>query len=213
MAFTRFHDDPCRIAKQIQQATDPGRWILNVPGNGDKPDYMADPQIRIQTWGVNLMTNCIDLEGELKGVNRHLSRDCLGKDQYQQYNVPTKPIQYPTNKSMYTEESRTIMPAWTARDLEQVNWYILPLNPQENTCMSFENNLSTRILEKDYFVAKVPCTYINPTNYMPLPVTSVKGKYIGGTESCDTSNSCDIVRSSAPGLHSIKEISKRGVRK
>jgi hypothetical protein len=43
------------------------------------------------------------------------------------------------------------MPAWTARDLEQVDWYTLPLNPQENTCMPFINNLNTRILEKDYF--------------------------------------------------------------
>uniref|UniRef100_A0A6C0EU37 Uncharacterized protein n=1 Tax=viral metagenome TaxID=1070528 RepID=A0A6C0EU37_9ZZZZ len=195
MAFTRFHDDPCRVAKQLQQSTDQGRWILNVPGNGDKPSYMADPQVRIQTWGGNLMTNSINLESELKGVNRPLSKDCLGKDQYQKYNVPTQAIQYPTNTSMFTEESRTIMPAWTARDLEQVNWYMLPLNPQENTCMSFENNLSTRILEKDNFVAQVPCTFINPTNYLPLPSTPVKGKYIGGTELCTSDNSCDAIRS------------------
>ena len=34
MAFTRFHDDPARVAKQLQQQTDQVRWILNVPGNG-----------------------------------------------------------------------------------------------------------------------------------------------------------------------------------
>ena len=171
MAFTRFHDDPCRIQKQLQQSTDPGRWILNVPGNGSTPDYIADPQIRIQTWGANLMTNCVNIESELRGVNRPLSRDCLGKDQYQKFNFPTQAIQYPTNKSLYTEESRTIMPAWTARDLEQVDWYSLPLNPQENTCMPFENNLSTRILEKDYFVAQIPCSYINdPNSQFPLPL-------------------------------------------
>ena len=87
MSFTRFHDDPCRVAKQLQQSTDPGRWILNVPGNGDKPEYMADPQIRIQTWGGNLMTNCVDLESELRGVNRRANKDCLGKDEYQKFNV------------------------------------------------------------------------------------------------------------------------------
>jgi hypothetical protein len=157
MAFTRFHDDPCRIKKQIQQSTDPGRWILNVPGYGDKPQYMADPQIRIQTWGGNLMTNSIEVESSLKGINKPLSRDCLGKDEYTKFNVYSQPIQYPTNKSLYTEESRTIAPAWTARDLEQVDWYYLPLNPQENTCYPFENNVNTRILEKDNFVAKLPC--------------------------------------------------------
>ena len=82
MAFTRFRDDPARISKQLQQSTDPGRWILNVPGNGDTPSYMADPQVRIQTWGANLMTNSVLLEGELRGVGRLLNRDCLGKDQY-----------------------------------------------------------------------------------------------------------------------------------
>ena len=87
MAFTRFHDDPCRIKKQLQQSTDPGRWILNVPGYGDKPQYMADPHVRIQTWGGNLMTNSVELESSLKGINKPLSRDCLGKDEYTKFNV------------------------------------------------------------------------------------------------------------------------------
>jgi len=44
-------------------------------------------------------------------------------------------------------------PAWLYRDLEQNNFDILPLNPQENTCIPFQNNLNTRILERDYFTA------------------------------------------------------------
>jgi hypothetical protein len=115
---------------------------------------MSDPQIIPQKWGGNLRTNTINLESDLRGVNRQQGRDCLGKDEYTKYNVPTQKISYPSNSTLYTEESRTIMPAWTARDLEQVNWYSLPLNPQENTCMPFQNNLSTRILEKDYFIRK-----------------------------------------------------------
>ena len=168
MAFTRFRDDPCRVEKQLQQSTDVGRWILNVPGNGDKPAYMSDPQIRIQTWGGNLMTNCVDLESELRGVNRRANKDCLGKDEYVKFNVPTQKISYPSNSQLYTEESRTIMPAWTARDLEQVDWYTLPLNPQENTCMPFANNLSTRIIEKDYFVAQIPCSLPNVPGSLPV---------------------------------------------
>ena len=57
MAFTRFNDDPCRIMKQLQESTDQGRYILNVPGNGDKPCYIDDPYIRLQGWGANLMIN------------------------------------------------------------------------------------------------------------------------------------------------------------
>ena len=48
MAFTRFHDDPCRIEKQLQETTGIGRYMLNVPGNGDKPMFMDDPFIRMQ---------------------------------------------------------------------------------------------------------------------------------------------------------------------
>jgi hypothetical protein len=193
MAFTRFHDDPCRIEKQLQQSTDPGRWILNAPGYGDKPEYMADPHIRIQTWGGNLMTNCIDLESDLRGVNRRANKDCLGKDEYTKFNVSTNHVNYPTNNKLYTEESRTIMPAWTARNLEQTNWQILPLNPQENTCIPFQNNLSTRILEKDYFVMKREC----PTSRVPgdLPVNQGKRSlsYPQGPQICTHENSCELI--------------------
>ena len=51
MAETRFNSDPCRISKKLQQMTDQGRYIMNMPGNGEHPAYMADPQIII--WKVN----------------------------------------------------------------------------------------------------------------------------------------------------------------
>jgi hypothetical protein len=188
MAFTRFHDDPCRIAKQNQQATGSGRWVLDVPGNGPTPAYMADPHIRIQTWGGNLRTNSTNLESDLFGVNRRLNKDCLGKDEYTKFNVPTQPISYPTCFSLTTEESRAIMPPWTARDLEQVDWYYPPLNPQENTCMSFQNNLSTRILEKDYFVRSNVC--MPHTNIFPLPVSTMTSSRGGFSLTCINDNSC-----------------------
>jgi len=154
MACTRFNYDPCRTKKSLQQATGPGRWILDVPGNGSKPYYMEDPHIIMQKWGANLRTNTINLESDLKGVNHPLSRDCLGKDQYQQFNVPNEAIQYPSSSSLSTGQSRATHPAWWYRDLEQVDWYYPPINPQVNTCLPFQSNLSTRILEKDYFKAK-----------------------------------------------------------
>ena len=192
MANTRFYYDPCRTKKSLQQSTDPGRYILNVPGNGADPCYIEDPQIIIQKWGANLRTNTINLESELMGVNRKTSRDCLGKDLYTNYNVPNSAIQYPTCSNLYTEQSRAIMPAWTARDLEQVNWYTLPLNPQENTCLPFQNNLNTRILEKDYhmpFQLTPLCTDPNSTDNL-LPVVRERGGYSGGPNICSTTNSC-----------------------
>ena len=155
MAFTRFHDDPCRIQKQLQETTGIGRYMLNVPGNGDKPLFMDDPFIRMQKWGANLMTNTVNLESDLMGLTRPTNRDCKDVDEYSNKAVKSKSVQY-SSMQPTTEQPRATHPAWTARDLEQVDWYTLPLNPQENTCLRFENNISTRIIQKDNFVTCLP---------------------------------------------------------
>jgi hypothetical protein len=82
MAFTRFHDDPCRITKQLQQMTDQGRWVIDVPGNGVKPCFVLDPQIIPQKWGANLMTHSVDVQSCLLGIDKELNRDCLKQDNY-----------------------------------------------------------------------------------------------------------------------------------
>ena len=194
MACTRFFYDPCRTKKQLQQATGPGRYILDVPGNGANPCYIEDPQIIIQKWGANLRTNTINLESDLMGVNKPLSIDCLGKDNYQSYNVPNQAIQYPSCNNLYTEQSRATNPAWWYRDLEQVDWYYPPLNPQENTCFPFEANLSTRILEKDYFTPKRDCVINQTNNLLPTSFNLIKGTYVGGPNNCTGTNSCEYVK-------------------
>jgi hypothetical protein len=180
MAFTRFKYDDCRTKKSLQQATDPGRWILNVPGNGNTPFYMEDPQIIPQKWGGNLRTNTINLESDLRGVNRQLSRDCLGKNEYQKYNVPNQAIQYPSCSQLTTEQSRATNPAWWYRDLEQVDWQYPPLNPQANTCLPFQNNLSTRILEKDYFTPKRDCVLDETKQMLPTSFNLIRDSYVSG---------------------------------
>jgi hypothetical protein len=181
MAFTRFHDDPARISKQLQQMTDTGRWVLNVPGNGDKPHFALDPQIIPQKWGANLWTNSVDISSSLLGIDKSLNRDVpLGLLQKES---PSKApslgnvvkgssrIEYPVCDSfLTTDQSRVIMPAWTARDLQQNHAYILPNNPQANTEMPFQNYVNTRIFEKDYFKRPVDCTVnTNRQDYTVIP--------------------------------------------
>ena len=155
MAFTRFHDDPCRINKQLQESTGLGRYMLNVPGNGSKPLYMDDPHIRLQKWGGNLMTNTVSVESDLFGLSRNFNRDILDENDYKKHAVKSQSINYPSN-SETTDQSRATHPAWMLRDLEQFKPQILIFNPQENTCYPFQNNLNTRTLERDNFVAKFP---------------------------------------------------------
>ena len=69
-------------------------------------------------------------------------------------NINSSPNQYPVSRDLTTEQSRAVAPSWTVRDIRQVHFNDLPLDPQENTTMGFPNNLSTRILEKDSFISK-----------------------------------------------------------
>ena len=193
MAFTRFKYDESRTKKSLQQQTDPGRWILDVPGNGSHPCYIEDPQIIIQKWGANLRTNTINLESDLLGVNRTLSRDCLGKDNYLNYNVQNDAISYPSCPQLFTDQSRATNPAWLYRDLEQVDWYYPPLNQQENTCLPFQNNLSTRILEKDYFTPKRDCVITEGTN--SLPTNAFQTNFTKRSSSCTNNNLCENIPS------------------
>ena len=158
MAFTRFNYDYQRTAKLLQESTGPGRYLLNTPGNGVNPCYFEDPHIRLQKWGANLMQvkgegNVIDIASDLDGRTRRATKACP-KAQFPNHGVAkTMRNKYPKCKS-FTDETRASHPAWMYRDLEQTRWEYPLLDPQENTCMPFHNNLSTRILEKDYYKPK-----------------------------------------------------------
>lgn len=194
MAFTRFKYDDCRTIKSLQQQTDPGKWILDVPGNGINPCFIEDPQIRIQKWGANLRTNTINLESDLMGVNRKITKnDCID-DVYTKFNVPNNAIHSDNCKAEFTQQSRAIAPAWMVRDLEQVDWYYPPINPQINTCLPFQNNLSTRILEKDYFLPKTTCNSNLKAPSLPTSYISKTSNYSGSNNSCSSNNNCEFIK-------------------
>jgi hypothetical protein len=193
MAFTRFHDDPARIAKQLQQQTDQERWYLDVPGNGEKPCFALDPHIIPQKWGGNLWTQSTDIQSSLLGIDKQLNRDCLpvnGKNPYKRQTINTSPISYPNcDVFLTTEQSRAIMPAWTAKDLQQNHAYFLLHNPQQHTEIPFSNYVNTRILEKDSFKREIECIPDNGQGYT-VPVIEQKGTYVGGKTTCSATNNC-----------------------
>ena len=161
MAFTRFNYDDCRTKKKLQESTGPGRYSLNMPGNGPTPCFFNDPQIRMQKWGANLDTVIngapIDINSDLTGRTRKLTKYCTNK-KFPNAGVPTiQKKEYPVCGSALTDESRATHPAWMYRALPQNREYPLFLNPQENVCMQFHNNLNTRLLERDNFIPKIPC--------------------------------------------------------
>ena len=60
MSFSNIKDDPARIAKELEQSTATGRYMLDVPGP-DEVD-LEDPFVRLQKHGANLRTNTLNIE-------------------------------------------------------------------------------------------------------------------------------------------------------
>jgi hypothetical protein len=153
MAFTRFNYDDCRTEKLLQESTGPGRYILNTPGWGDKPNFINDPQIRMQNWGANLRHvpngSAIDIHSDLLGITRKLTKDCKSKKYPNKAIVHSQRVEYPIEKKCMVQESRVTHPAWMYKDLEQDHRYYLHVDPQENVFMGFQNNLNTTLLERD----------------------------------------------------------------
>jgi len=157
MAFTRFHDDPLRIQKQVDESTFSGRYMLNRPGQGIHMPFQADAQLRLQSWGANITTDIIPLESDFRGLTRRLCRDNTVLNDYEQNKQSVTPLQY-GESNPYVEESRASHPAWMYRDLEQPRWEMPWINPQAQIHIEkqFPNNIQTRILEKDYYHPTVP---------------------------------------------------------
>ena len=153
MTSTRFSSDECRIKKQLQESTGPGKYMLNVPGQGSTLTYFDDPYIRMQNWGGNLRTNFFDLENELKRPSNNF-RDCKNVSEDKVFTIAKDTNEY---NNEVTSQSRITHPVWEFREKGVNNFDYLFMNPQENVCFPFNNNISTRITEKDDFLFNKKC--------------------------------------------------------
>jgi hypothetical protein len=153
MAFTR--DDTNKMKLNVDRANDSLSYMLNVPGTGNTPNYIVDPQIRLQGFGGNISVNVVDINSMLLGVNKQLDRDCsVENSRDPNFNDTYKQYVYPEMTSAITDQPRAMHPVWQVRDLEQNDWAYLHENPQANTEILFDNNINSRMVEKDIYAAK-----------------------------------------------------------
>jgi hypothetical protein len=157
MTSTRYNYDNCRTQKRLQESSAPGRYMLDTPGPGLYLPFVCDPHIRLQQWGANLKNvqngHPIDIDSDLIGLTNKASKYNMTKKFPFNKNVNNKilNISFPNKSLPFTDETRATHPSWMYRDLEQSRKYPLFLDPQENICKHFHNNLSTRILERDKY--------------------------------------------------------------
>ena len=181
MSFTRFHDDPHRIKKQIDESSFAGRYMLNTPGPGEELPFFEDAQVRLQHWGANLQNNTVALESDLRGLTRPLNRDLTDENNYQKQSIYSDPNYYHSSQP-FIQESRASHPAWMYKDLEQTRWEKPLLNPLNGLEKGFHENLQTRILEKDNHTTKIP--FVNGTNQNNFYLTGNSICISGNEESC-----------------------------
>jgi hypothetical protein len=155
MAFTRFHDDPARIRKTLEESTYAEGYYLNTPGMGVNMPLQSDPQIRLQGWGANLCTNAIHVESDFRGLTRRLNKDLVEENNYFKHQAESDMFIYDTAHPMI-DESRATHPAWMYRDVEHKRWEHPWINPQDNFERVFPWNVQTRILERDNYRPKMP---------------------------------------------------------
>lgn len=141
MAFTRFHDDPCRVQENFNKSEAILNYQINVPGNSY--NYFDDPFIRLEKYGANWQPNKMDIENNLKNIDRPLSRD---------YNIHVMPEivneMIPTHNAQ-TEQSSFISKEKTV-EVGYDRWCSYPfINPQANIEIPFRNEISTRFIQKE----------------------------------------------------------------
>jgi hypothetical protein len=149
MSFTRFHDDPARILKGVQQSTFACEYAMNKPGPGLNMPYFEDSQLRLQKWGANMWSDSTNLESELRGLGKPLNH---GVKTFQETGLCTGSQKSFSSDDTHTEESRASHPAWIFRDLEQTRWEAPIINPQAHAIRTFDNLIQSRIMAKDQFV-------------------------------------------------------------
>lgn len=155
MANTRFNNDPYRTVKRLQEATDIGRYMLNAPGNGPTPSFIADPQIIPQKWGGNLCKHPTQIESTLLGITLPLKKGDIEPSWNMNTLYQKDRMQYPINNSEIIIEPRTINPAWEVRELSNNRWDYLPINPQTRVIVNMNCNIDTRNSVRDYYLYKV----------------------------------------------------------
>ena len=170
--FSSIRNDPGRLRKEAEMSSYTSRYHLCMPGPGIDAPIPDDIHVGLQTWAGNWASNRIDLESDLHGQTRVMSRDHLNQDEYRTHATAIQlrggdslPKEDPTHSlwqhavrytraNPFVEESRASHPAWMFRGVEIPRWVEPWLNPQALSVLEkpFETNIQTKMLDRDAYM-------------------------------------------------------------
>lgn len=173
MAFSKNAYDLCSYKYQLAQEIGPGVYQLTRPDNQVIPVLPRDPRFIAQTSGVSISknTSLIDIDSELIGISRNLSR-CPDRKYMPDGNASfqcgaqtgkvrngcqpfdkvcvdnTEFLKFADN-GLYSEDTRLSNPPCTLRGTGINRFEFLPMHPQERVLHEFDYEINTKILSKD----------------------------------------------------------------
>lgn len=164
MSFNRPNWDQCTYKFNVNQSVDAATYGIQTP----RPDCFNcspnDPSIAHSQTGFYVKDGHIDVDSELKSLNRQATRCPVDKylpTDSEKYDIATK-----TCDAISTETTRISNPPCTLRSTGWNRWEWLCQNPQDKSLVPFDFNISSRTVVKDNHR---PCieTPMNPNTGIP----------------------------------------------
>lgn len=170
MSFNRQNWDQCTYKFNVNQSVDAATYGIQTPRPNCFTCSPNDPSINHSQTGFYVKDKSIDVDSELKTLNKPASRCPV--DKYLPSNNNKNPIksnqnvQIKTCDALSTETTRISNPPCTLRSTGWNRWEWLCQNPQDNSFVPFDFNISSRTIVKDNHR---PCIEkpLNQTNALP----------------------------------------------
>ena len=150
--------DGCKTNDDLRVTTGPGRWALDVPTGYCDASFAPEPTIRQQKWGASMNSTYTktDVESDLLNINRPTSKTTC-----HQYAPQTNKINaastVPVKEASFPQTfSRLVDPPCTNRAVGWNRWEWLCDNPQDMVMVPFDNQVTTRLQQKDQFRPCIP---------------------------------------------------------
>ena len=201
MSFNRGIYDQCSYKYQLAETTGTGIYQLTRPANSCIPCLPNDPRLIAQSQGVSISknTSLIDIDSELIGISRNLTR-CPDRKYIPDQNAsfqggaqsgkvrngcqPTDKLCIDNTQVMnfndcglFTEDCRLSNPPATLRGTGWNRWEWLCRDPQDRVTEPFDFQINTKILSKDNHR---PCIPRPIDQYLSYPIPN-------NTPICETS--------------------------
>lgn len=204
MSLTSLNNDICTYKHNLKQSISPVDYMVGAPRVDCVACFQVDPSLRIGQgfagssggqYGASICENSklVDVSSELLNISRKASN--CPSDKYVPYKNVCNTVNLVDCKAINSEDTRISNPPCTLKGTGWNRWEWLCKNPQDKALMSFDYNISNRLIVKDNHRPCIP----NPINQsISLPKNNNNDEVYSSMETCKKENFSD---KASPSIH------------